>query len=102
MKKNIDRRGFLKAAGLGIAAGSIGLATGCRTKGTSATSCNAAEDDCCKEQEGDNYSICGKDCRQELNLCHPSQPCMYRSGEVKKQQGDSDEEYRCKRDSDFS
>ena len=44
MKKNIDRRGFLKAAGLGIAAGSIGLATGCRTKGTSETSCNAAED----------------------------------------------------------
>ena len=43
MKKNIDRRGFLKAAGLGIAAGSIGLATGCRTKGTSEKSCNAAE-----------------------------------------------------------
>ena len=41
MKKNIDRRGFLKAAGLGIAAGSVGLATGCGIKGTSDG--NAAE-----------------------------------------------------------
>ena len=51
----------------------------------------------------DDYSrIEGHHRRQELHLGHPSEPRMKRPGEVQKQEGDTDEEYKCKYDTDLS